>query len=137
MVRNISLYITVFHNRYWLQYRPEAISIHSHKPHWIKQLQLQLALAFPQNRSVQIQLLQLWTECLEKEVNSCFNRYLATLAWLKVSVSFSEKSPPLIVVEGCRKTLLEAGFVELSEKADWSGNKLQKTGKVKIDAFDI
>ena len=43
----------------------------------------------------------------------------------------------MIAVEACRKTLLEAGFVELSEKADWSGNKLQKSGKVKIDTYDV
>lgn len=35
-----------------------------------------------------------------------------------------------IVVDLCRKTLVEAGFVEISEKADWCQNQLQKSGKV-------
>ena len=36
----------------------------------------------------------------------------------------------LIVVDVCRKTLTQAGFVELSEKADWDASLLGRNGKV-------
>jgi len=54
----------------------------------------------------------------------------ATMNAAKGLVTFVNKGvSPYHVVDVCRKTLTQAGFVELSEKADWDASLLGRNGK--------
>ncbi|XP_065053058.1 aspartyl aminopeptidase-like [Rhopilema esculentum] len=54
----------------------------------------------------------------------------ATINAARGLVKFINQAPsPYHVVDLCRKTLTEAGFVELSEKLDWKQNQLKVNGK--------